>query len=175
LAGAAAGLAGGYLLSQRRDNSWGDGEVMRAAGLLGGWSAFTVTYVAEAKSKPMVAAVMAGGLLGLAAGDRLVVATDFTVGQSILVDLASLAGALAAAGTLYLFSPEDWTERPFLITSALGGIAGFGLSYWAMRDRAEDTVTAALSRTVGPGKGAFSLLPLLGGQGERGLSVAGAF
>lgn len=173
LLGAAVGLTGGYFLSRQRDNSWGDGEVMRAAGLLGAWSAFAVTYVAETGDKPMVAAVMSGGLLGLAAGDRLVVRTDFTVGQSILVDLACVAGALAAAGTLYLFSPEDWTERPFLITSALGGIAGLGLSYWAMRERSENALAASLSRAVGDTK--VALLPLLGGNGERGVSLAGAF
>jgi hypothetical protein len=173
LLGAAVGLTSGYILARRRDNSWGDGEVLRMVGLLGAWSGFTLADVADAGKKPAIATVMVGGLLGLGAGDRLVVHTDFSVGQSLLVDLASVAGALAAAGTLYLFSPQDWSEKPFVLASALGAIGGFGLSYWALQGRAEDGATAALTRTFAAGS--VSLIPLCGVRGERGLTLIAAF
>jgi hypothetical protein len=173
LVGAAVGLTSGYLLAHRRDNTWGDGEVLRMAGLLGAWSGFTIADVTDAGKKPGIGVVMVGGLLGLGVGDQLVVPTDFSVGQSLLVDLASVAGALAAAGTLYLVSPENWSEKPFIFASAIGGIGGFGLSYWALKGRAEDSATAALTRTFAGGT--VSLLPLVGGRGERGLTIIAGF
>jgi hypothetical protein len=174
LAGAAVGLTGGYLLGRERDNTWGDGEVMRAAGLLGAWSGFTVANQFQTSMKPGIALVMAGGLAGLGVGDRLVVDTDFTLGQSVLVDLAALTGALAAAGVLYLFSPVDWSERPFVLASALGGMAGYGLAYWALRDEAaEGPVSLGLSRAAAQHR--VSLLPLVGGSGQRGLSLLASF
>src|SRR6185436_8401555 len=47
LLGSGLGLTGGYFLARHRDNSWGDGEVLRAGTLLGVWSAWGVADAAN--------------------------------------------------------------------------------------------------------------------------------
>jgi hypothetical protein len=173
LLGTAAGLVGGYVLAHRRDNTWGDGEVMRAAGIGGAWTGFVASYALNADDKPIIASAMAGGLVGLVAGDRLILGTDFTVGQSILIDLAGVVGALAAPGLLYLVSPEDWNEDPFLVASVVGGLASFGGMYWLFRERgADDDVGASAGKLFPRG---VALVPAVGAAGQRGINLLGAF
>jgi hypothetical protein len=47
LLGAGLGLGGGYVLGRHRENSWGDGEVLRGATLLGVWSGWALADVAN--------------------------------------------------------------------------------------------------------------------------------
>jgi hypothetical protein len=172
LTGTIAGLAGGRLLGRRRDNSWGDGEVMRASGVLGTWTAGTLTVLAEAKrSKAIVGTLMLGAAGGLVAGDYLVRDTNFTFGQSIIVDLAMVAGGLGGAGLTYLLSKAE-SPKPYFVTSTLGAGLGFGLAYVAYRGQGDGGAGHA-GGAVPPLR--LALVPQLGAQGHRGLGVAGSF
>jgi hypothetical protein len=173
LVGAAGGIFGGYRLARARDNSWGDAEVMRATGLVGVLAGATVADGFSTSRRPTAAIVMTGGVVGAFLGDRLIVGTDFSVGQSIIVDLATVAGGLAGAGLLYLFSPQDWSERPFLVAATVGAAAGLGVSYWAFKDRSSDRAAGSSSPDVAGLH--YSLLPMLGPSGLHGVTLGAAF
>ena len=175
LLGSGLGLVGGYVLGKHRDHTWGDGEVLRGATLLGIWSAWGLVEAGgttvSLDNRPFTASLMAGGALGLLAGDRLVRRTDFSVGQAILVDLGTISGGLVGAGATWLIAGDD-AERPFVIASALGAIGGFAWTYWMFRDRPEGPAARSLSRLSRRG---LAVIPTAGSQGHRGLAVAGLF
>jgi hypothetical protein len=81
LAGSALGIAGGAVLARHRDFSYGDASVMRNAGLLGVYAAEMVTDWFKPSDNAYISAAMAGGVVGLALGDRLVANTEFTRGN----------------------------------------------------------------------------------------------
>jgi hypothetical protein len=173
LIGVAGGIFGGYRLARARDNSWGDAEVMRATGLVGVLAGAAVADGFSTSRRPTAAMVMTGGVVGAFLGDRLIVGTDFSVGQSIIVDLATVAGGLAGAGLLYLFSPRGWSERPFLVAATIGAATGLGVSYWAFKDRSSDR--AAGSSSPDAAGLHYSLLPMLGPSGLHGVTLGAAF
>jgi hypothetical protein len=181
LVGTVAGVAGGWALAERRRNTWGDGEVLRAAGLLGLWLGFTADLVLDwdpgrtSDEKKAFATLMVGGAVGLGTGDVLVQPTDFSVSESLLIDLATITGGLATAGLGYLFTSgsSGATPKGFAASSAIGAVAGFALSYWGYRDDAIRRHARA-SRDRAPGA-SVALVPTLGAHGQRGLALAGAF
>jgi hypothetical protein len=174
LLGSGLGLSGGYYLARHRQNSWGDGEVLRASTLLGVWSAWGIADVAgtsiDLTNGAFTGALMAGGVVGLALGDRLVRNSDFSVGQSMMVDLAMISGGLLGAGTTYLFPGSD-DSKPYVLASAAGSVAGFALAYWGFHDAPEGPAARRASRI----SGRVALIPTAGTQGGRGLAVAGRF
>jgi hypothetical protein len=174
LFGSGLGLTGGYFLGKNSENSWGDGEVLRAGTLLGVWSAFGLADVARTEvaltNRAFTATLMAGGVAGLLVGDRLVKNTNFTVGQSMLIDLSMISGGLLGAGTTFLF-PGDESKKPYVMASAIGSITGFGLAYWGFHDSPEGPASRRLSRL----SRGVAVLPSAGPQGQRGLTVAGLF
>jgi hypothetical protein len=175
LLGTGAGLFTGYQHGHWRDNTWGDAEVMRAAGFLGIFAAGALADQFEPSGKEVVTTLLVGGLAGAVVGDRLVANADFTVAQAVVVDLATVAGAAGTAGLLYLFSPSDWSERPFLIAAALGGTAALGISTWALRDNGGPSARAQDRRAASGFQ--YALLPMLGtGAGAvRGVTLAAGF
>jgi hypothetical protein len=181
LIGSALGLGGGYALARRRDHSWGDAEVLRMAGLLGGLVGFGTADVfdmdIDLADRKVTALAIAGSALGVVAGDRLVRHTELSVSQSFLVDLATIAGSLGATGVAYLAtSPDDDgtpVEPPFLMAAALGGTAAFAASYWALHDR-PDGPSSRPRRRAGAGP-RLGLLPLRGDAGATGAALSGSF
>lgn len=179
--GASAGLAGGALLAARRANTWGDGEVLRAAGLLGTYLGLTADALfdwdpsSSQDEKKALTTLMLGAGVGLWVGDRLVLATDFSVGQSILVDLSTVAGGLGAAGIAYLVAggSSGITLKGITSTSAAGALLGFGLSYAYLRDHHGDHDADA--RRADPRGSGVALIPTFGANGSRGVALAGAF
>jgi hypothetical protein len=176
LAGSAAGLAGGYLLGRRRDHSWGDAEVLRMAGLVGTFLGFGIADAlglqVDLQDRRVSGLSLAGTALGILVGDRLTRTTNFTVSQSMLIDLASVAGSLGATGVAYLFSPQSGEDAvPYMTAAAVGAGAGFGLTYWGLRDvrRGSSGRNAAARAAVGIG-----LLPTVGRRGEAGLALVGS-
>jgi hypothetical protein len=165
LAGAGLGLTGGYLLGQHRHHSWGDGEVLRMASGVGAWLGVGLADLAHVSLDPgnatFTALAMAGGLAGAVAGDFLVRDTALTVSNSLIIDLATVAGGLLGAGGLFIATKGD---RDIAFASALGGALGFGLSYWA-------SPRSVLRNSELP---AISLAPLVL-PGARGLAIAGPF
>ena len=105
--GSALGLTAGRQLSLARTHTWGDAEVMRGAGLLGVMAGVTTSFGFgyDDSSEGSLLTMAIGGGLGLVGGDLLVRDTDFSVGESILTDLALVSGGLGAAGLTYLITP----------------------------------------------------------------------
>jgi hypothetical protein len=170
LVGAGLGLAGGYVLAAARDNSWGDAEVLRLCWALGAWNGAAVADLVHSDlsldNRTFTGLAVAGGALGLLAGDRLVRHADFSAGESLLIDLGTVAGGLLGAGVAYLAVQDD---GPYLFASGLGGLVGFGLSYWITPGR------IGVPRQATPPYGALTFAPLLGSHGTRGLIVGSFF
>jgi hypothetical protein len=170
LIGAAAGISGGYALARARQNSWGDGEVLRLCWVLGAWDGAAAADLGRTDlaldNRTLTALAMAGGALGLVAGDFLVRDSDFSVGESLLIDLGTVAGALLGAGVAYLAVQDG---GPTLFASGLGATVGFGVSYLIAPGR-----IGASHRPAGE-LGTLTVAPLLGSPGTRGLALLGAF
>jgi hypothetical protein len=173
LTGTVLGIAGGRLLSLARDNTWGDGEVMRMGGLVGVLAGATTAAVGGylEDSRPALATMTVAGGLGLWLGDALVRNTDFGAGSAVLIDLATVAGGMGAAGVTYLVD-SDGGPAEYLLASTLGAVGVGGLTYYALSDERASGPRASRS----PG---WSLLPRFTpggrGRGQLGLSVLGAF
>jgi hypothetical protein len=182
IVGSAAGLGFGYALARRRDNTWGDGEVLRMAGLVGTWAGVTADVLldwrpdTERDDKKFFLTLIAGGAAGLLAGDRLVRPTNFSVSRALIVDLATVAGAFGGAGSAYVFGGGAQVSGKTLIAaSAVGAAGAFALSYWAARD---GDGGGGGSHEAGTGSGGplkVAVIPTLGADGQRGVSLAGTF
>jgi hypothetical protein len=177
LAGSAAGLAGGAVLAQHRDFSYGDAAVMRDAGLLGVLGADMVAdWFNPSDHQAYVGAAMAGGALGLAAGDRLVARTDFNVGQSVLVTLGMVAGGMVGLGISAIGLSDSGDHSTFALTASMAGATlGFAATYASLLPQArsgsadhsswriELSPVAALAgaRRPGPSRNAVADAPLV--------------
>jgi hypothetical protein len=177
LIGSGLGLTGGYLLARRRENSWGDGEVLRASSALGTWTAAGFAdlinrnrSLTDFTDRKYTSALMLGGTAGLVIGDRLVRKTNFSPGQSMLVDLSMISGGLLGAGAIRVIAGGN--NQPYVFASALGAVAGFALGYWGFYDTPETPTTRSLSRLSATG---VALVPTVGSEGQHGLALAGLF
>ncbi len=177
--GAVGGLTAGYFYGRHSDHTWGDGEVLRATATLGALYGMTVADLLDWKpgdrdgQRGFFGLLMLGMAGGLVVGDRLVSTTDFSVGQSLIIDVATVAGGLGALGVTVLLGNSGGTEKPLLVATSLGGALGFGLSYWAFHGAAESKATARLTSALGATR--LAVLPLVGDKGQKGVSLAGAF
>lgn len=130
VAASAAGLAGGALLAEDRAYSWGDAEVVRTAGLLGAGIAATGVDISDAENpNPYVAAAMIASIGGVVGGDRLVARRNFSVGQALLIDAATIAGGALGLGVAYLASNEGSDSKPYTIGATIGSTSAFALLY----------------------------------------------
>jgi hypothetical protein len=165
--GSVLGLTAGRQLSLARKHTWGDAEVMRGAGLLGVMAGVTTAFAFnyDDSSEGTLLTMAIGGGLGLVGGDLLVRDTDFSIGESVLTDLALVSGGLGAAGLAYLIAP-DAGEVTYLLAGTVGAGLGGGLSYYLLRDRPP----ARAGRTP-----TLALLPQFGRHGRAGLSLYGNF
>lgn len=141
LIGSALGLAGARMLDMRRDYSYGDGAVMRMAGWVGGFAGVAAATIAGGSNRHDngVALAMAGGVVGLAVGDRLVSGKEFNFGQSVVVDVSTVALGLIGLGVGFILPQGDSGEnRDALLTtsSSLGSMLGFALGYSLQVDQA---------------------------------------
>jgi hypothetical protein len=172
LIGAGAGFVLGNVYGHARDMTWGDGEVLRATGLLGAYAAALPLIYGEADDRRVIAGTLvAGGLAGLYLGDRLLDGHDFSAGQGIVVELSTYAGALAGAGLGYLVSPDDndTAEAKIIATGViLGAIGGFTASYMGL-----DTEARRPDPKAPPGV-ALHIAPDLTAD-RKGIVVAGSF
>jgi hypothetical protein len=71
---------------------------------------------------------MAASLGGLVLGDRLVKQTEFSYGQSILVNLGTVAGGLFGLG-IALLSTSGSDGDTEILSSAVGAAVGYAGSY----------------------------------------------
>lgn len=170
LGGAAVGVISGYELAPHRDFTWGDSEVLRAAGYLGGYAALVPLVLAETTNYrvyfPTVIAGMTGGLL---IGDRLLEGRDFSPGQGIVTELSTLAGGAVGAGLGYLISPNNdhKAEAKIILTGGvLGAIGGFALAYLGLDTKG--------THGGGAAPASVQIVPQIG-KDQQGLSIAGTF
>lgn len=161
-------LGAGYLgADHARSFSWGDGEVMRAAGIAGAWAGLSAAVaIDEGNTDLGVGLAMLGSAAGLVVGDRLVLDTEFSIGRSIAVDFGTVLGGLAGAG-LAVLALDRAEPAPVLVASAVGAAGGFTLTYLGFRERQAPAANAALPNV--------SLIPILGADGRRGLGLGGVF
>lgn len=140
LAGQGAGLLAGAWLSQRRAYAPGDVSVLRSATVLGVQTGATVARVAgagEDDGEAWVAGMLAGGLVGLAAGDRWAAPRGVDAGEGLLVNAGHLAGGAVAAGIVYLVVDDIGDHATsLLVGSTLGSALGAGLVWRAVTDGA---------------------------------------
>lgn len=141
LLGSALGLAGARVLDVRRDYTYGDGAVMRMAGWVGGFAGVAAATIAGGSNRHDngVALAMAGGVVGLAIGDRLVSGTQFTFGQSVVVDVSTVAGGLMGLGVGFILPQGDSGEHQdevLTTSSSIGTMLGFALGYSLQLDQA---------------------------------------
>jgi hypothetical protein len=179
IVGSAAGLGLGYALARRRDNTWGDGEVLRMAGLVGTWAGVTADVLldwnpdSQRDDKKFFLTLVAGGAAGLLAGDRLVRPTNFSVSGALILDFATVAGAFGGAGLAYVFGGgAHVTGKALVAGSAVGAVGAFALAYLGAR-RGDGG-----GREAGTGSGLplnVAVVPTLGADGQRGVSLAGRF
>jgi hypothetical protein len=145
-------------------------------GLIGFGTADVFDLDIDLRHRGVTALAVAGSAVGVAVGDRLVRDTDFAVSHSILIDLAAVAGSLGATGVAYMAtSPEvdgSANDPPYLMAAALGGAAGFALTYLALHDRPDWSPSRRVPRraALAPQLG---LLPMR--TGPPGLSLSGRF
>jgi hypothetical protein len=169
LTGAGLGYVGGWWYGELRNPTWGDAEVMRAAGMLGAYTAVTPLLLGDVKDwQPYVGAAMLGSAAAFVVTDRLLVDHHFTAGQGIVTELSMVAGGLTGAGLGYLVAPsgDSSTTGKIVITGAvLGGAAGFAIAYLGL----ETTV-----RPAGASPITLQLTPDLT-PGRRGVAIAGRF
>jgi hypothetical protein len=131
LLGSGGGLLAGRFLADKQPYTRGDAYVLRGVGFLGAYIPLAVVDLADPEEdKAYSAAAMAGSLIGLGLGNRLVRGKDFTTGQGSLINLSEIAGGLVGLGVAYLASSDDDDNRElYLLSSALGAAGGFWLSY----------------------------------------------
>ena len=179
LLGNVGGVIRGKVLAEQSGArlTWGDGEVNRAAGLLGALSG--------AGDRRLVRRLRQGPIAGLRRGDddgrraRPVprppprpCGTTSRVGRAVLVDLGTLAGGLLGAGITYLATPDGTDDAtPFLTAAAGGAVLGFALTTYSLG------VPGSLDATAARGPSGFApqLVPMLGRAGQRGVALAGMF
>jgi hypothetical protein len=129
LAGAAGGIVAGRALAARRDYTWGDADLLYTGGAVGAFAGLAAAALASVDSdRTAIALTLVGGTAGLVTADRLVADTDFTVGQSVLNRLGSVAGGLAGASIGVLLDDSDVA----LAGAGLGAIGGYLLTYAAL-------------------------------------------
>jgi hypothetical protein len=121
LIGSGLGLAAGAIYAPHRVHTYGDASVMRTAGWVGGYVGLAVVQMAgpEDYEKSSTAGALTRTTVGLVLGDRFVRNTDFTFGQSVVLDLCTIGGALFGLGVGTLASGDTLTVD--------GGPAGCGV------------------------------------------------
>lgn len=154
LAGSAAGLATGALLTRGQSYTVGDAAVLRETGLLGALIPLTIVDISRSReSDAYLAAAMAGSVAGLAAGHLLTRDTDLSATQGLQITLATAAGALIGMGIGDIAarqSPGDDNSVPYLVGASLGGTLGFGLSFGSIYDKQRMSKQSSWNVSVAP-------------------------
>lgn len=161
LLGSGIGLAYGAARAPTLPYTWGDAEVQRLAFHLGAangavvWDWILGDNPDDDDIRVLGAALLAGSIVGLRAGERALDGHDFSAGQAILVDLGTIAGGLLGAGLAVLASPEDSGDATsYLTLAAIGANLGFLATFASLSDDARqraDRRAGALDLQLNPG------------------------
>lgn len=130
LIGSGVGLVASALYAPHRDHTYGDASVMRTGGWVGGFTGLTIARMfTDEYQRSNTAGALIGATVGLTVGDRLVDKTDFSFGQSVIVDLTSIGGGLLGLGTGMLTEGSSGSGKVKLAASATGTVVGYGVGY----------------------------------------------
>lgn len=178
LAGAAAGFVAGEYYRGERKVTWGDAEFLRMSGLLGGFAGLTFSdwlglMDNQTGERYIPSLAVASSMAGAVLGDYLGNGQDFTVGQSLLVDLGTVTGGLLAAGLTYLIGDFDGST-PYLTAGLVGSATGYGLSYYTHAKPIVKKAAGWIDRHL-HGLRIPQLAPWAGQDGARGLALATTF
>ena len=132
LIGSGVGLAAGAVYAPHRAHTYGDASVMRTAGWVGGYLGLAIVQTAgpEDYQKSSTVGALTGATVGLILGDGLVRRTDFTFGQSLVVDLCTIGGGLFGLGVgVFASGDSDVQRRLAWSASSLGTAGGYAIGY----------------------------------------------
>ncbi|HEY3294993.1 MAG TPA: hypothetical protein VGL38_06125 [bacterium] len=152
LAAHGAGILMGKLMYDVHPYTKGDAHVLESVTILGGGVMFAVADMLgtlDTDGDVFLVTSMLGSVAGFAAGHSLTRHTSFTEGQGSLIALGELGGALTGAGIAYIAKRGKGDEKAYLGLAALGGTAGFWLTYKAFAPHA-DKKTSSWDLRVAP-------------------------
>ncbi len=131
LLGSAFGLVGAKWLTNQYYYSRGDARVLEALALLGAFTPYAITDLANIKNDRIISAATATGtLLGMAYAHNLLKNKDFSYNHGLFIELGEIAGGLLATGLAYLLTPNNMDRsKVFLTAGSVGAWSGFLLMY----------------------------------------------
>jgi hypothetical protein len=170
LAGSAAGLVTGAMLTRNIDYTRGDAYVVRAAGALGTLVTVTLaTYGDPKDGRVYSSTAMAGAVGGLALGHVLIRDHDFSSDHGALVTLGEVSGGLLGLGLVTWGAGNREADASAYWTGAmLGAAGGFTFTYlWLAPNAAlEPKHATEMKMDIGPrlvtaaGTPGFERMPL---------------
>lgn len=139
------GMLAGYRLAMTEPYTPGDNGVFRAASLIGGYMGLAAVRAVRGDDRDVGKAeaggAVAGTMLGIVVGQRLVSGRDFRTVHGTFISLGALGGGLLGAGIGYLLSEDS--DVAILVPSAAGAVGGFALLYQSFAQTARRVVERA--------------------------------
>ncbi|MEJ2186686.1 MAG: hypothetical protein P8Z36_12200 [Gemmatimonadota bacterium] len=169
LAGSLLGVPIGAGYADARHHTWGDAEIQRMAYGTGILAGLMVYDWIDGMDNPRVvgASMLAGSSAAFVIADHALRNVDYTVGQGVLVDLGTVAGALIGLGTAALVSDNEGLAQGAALTlTTAGALAGLGLTAASLKasayapatpsDGMKLSVSALPGRSPGAARGSFT-------------------
>ncbi len=143
-----AGAFASALLVDAQNLTWGDMELVHMSGLVGG----LVGGGALGSSDPRAGVgILAGSAVGLLVGGYLISNRDFSLGQSLVMDLGAVAGGVGGGVATAASGSEG---RVVALSAGLGAAVGLGITYLLLSPHAhveEQKPPVELSLQFSPG------------------------
>lgn len=142
LAGSGLGLGWGAHRYPSLPYSWGDAEVQRAGVFLGAlngamaWDWIFGDNASDDQARIMGAMLLGGSAATMTLVNRALVGKEFSAGQSILIDLGTIAGGLVGLGAAALAEGAGGDGTLFLTLMTAGADIGFLLTFNSLADDA---------------------------------------
>lgn len=146
LLGGVGGIAGATALIPHRSYTWGDVQTLRTSALLGlAIAGIPLAWLDQPEDQAIAWVLLTGGAAGLVFGDQLALGDDFTAGQGVILELATVAGAATGLGvSLLLFSDAKSAGQITYTMSAVTATAAFVLAHHNIRKWDSDTAPRAM-------------------------------
>lgn len=150
LVGAAGGAYAGSVLGPMLHLTWGDAELLWLSTLVGAFVPIPfVSWANPQDIRPYAVLALLGAAGGATVGWLGLQGLHLELGQSLLIDLGTLAGGLVGLGTSLILGAT--TEPRIALTASMIGLCGgYAVSYFAMRIQAPKKVGANVQVTFNP-------------------------